>query len=434
MSNNKSNTSGGFQLWHLSNFFFGLIWPGMFFVLTQTYVLEVTGSAADAGLVMAVIGLGALATPVFGGLADRYRAHRPIQILTTSLVIIGIGIMAFSENAMLFMLAGILVGVGLAPATTINNVYAVAAGLSPDGEAKTMASLQRMNFGGVILGGFAIAGLLQLQKQGQVTYSTLFLICAGLIGLALLIVIFASRGIAARVSNFAVQRAKKAIEDASPGKFNLGKLFKSTFGLALLAIFLNHLGWTGIVGQYVNFLDGAFGVDRSITSSVNSIAILLSLVVIGFVGKWMGKAGPIPVLSVGMLARVVLALALAAVGWALGGASGAIFLPLLVWVALRLVNPFTEMGNPVVAARTAIGGAAQAQSVMIAVFALAISLGNILGGQLAERIGWLALPWQTVIFCFLAWLVTYFGIRPRLKEGSNEPDPEMLMTERELET
>jgi len=81
-----------------------------------------------------------------------------------------------------------------------------------------------------------------------------------------------------------------------------------------------------------------------------------------------------------------------------------------------------------------MGGATQAQSVMIAVFALAISLGNILGGQLAERIGWLALPWQTVIFCSLAWLVTYFGIRPRLKEGSNEPDPEMLMAERELET
>jgi len=38
-----------------------------------------------------------------------------------------------------------------------------------------------------------------------------------------------------------------------------------------------------------------------------------------------------------------------------------------------------------------------------------------------------------VIFCSLAWLVTYFGIRPRLKEGSNEPDPEMLLTTIELD-
>ena len=100
----KKNNTGGFQLWQISHFLYGLIWPGMFFVLTQTYVLEVTGSAADAGLVMAVIGLGALATPVFGGLADRYRAHRPIQILATSLVIVGIAIMGFTEDEMLFSL------------------------------------------------------------------------------------------------------------------------------------------------------------------------------------------------------------------------------------------------------------------------------------------------------------------------------------------
>ena len=75
MSNDTLNeTQGGFQPWHLINLFFGLMWPGMFFVLVQTYVLEVTGSAADAGLVMGIIGLGALfllwaAVGGIGGLA-----------------------------------------------------------------------------------------------------------------------------------------------------------------------------------------------------------------------------------------------------------------------------------------------------------------------------------------------------------------------------
>lgn len=429
----QANTSS-FQLWHLINFFYGLIWPGMFTVLMQTYVLDVSGSPEDAGLVMAMIGLGALATPVFGTLADRYRAHRPIQILATSMVIGGIVIMGFAEDEMFFVLAAILIGVGLAPAITISTVYAVAAGLSQEAEAEAVASLQRMLFAGVILGGLVIAGLLHLQKQGQISYTALFMICAGVAALALLLAIFATQDIAARVSELAVQRAEKANQDAPPGKFSLGDLFKSTFGLGLLVIFLNNMGWIGISGQYINFLDGAFGVDRSITSSVNSIAVLLSLVVIGFTGRWIGRVGPVPVLSAGMLSRVALALVLAAVSWAQGGANGIIILPLLVWIALRLVNPFTGLGDPVLTARTAIGGVAQAQAAMTAALALAISLGNILAGQLAENVGWLALPWQTAGFCFLAFLVTYFGIRPRLQEGPNKPDPELLLTERKLET
>jgi hypothetical protein len=65
---------------------------------------------------------------------------------------------------------------------------------------------------------------------------------------------------------------------------------------------------------------------------------------------------------------------------------------------------------------------------MQAVFALAISLGNFLNGQLAENFGWLALPWQTVVFCALAFLVTHYGVRPRLEAGSDEPELEMLLT------
>lgn len=438
MTNNTSTQtrgeSGGFELWYLISFFFGFVWPAMFFVLAQTYVLDVTGSAANAGLIMGVIGLGALAAPVFGGLADRYQAHRPIQILSFAMVIVGMLVMGFAEDELFFSLAAILVGLGLAPASMINTVYVVAAGLSPEAEARTLAWVQRMMFAGVILGGFAIAGLLQLQKQGQVSYATLFVISAAAMGLALLLTITSTSGVAERVRKQAAKRVEQANEAAPPGKFSLGDIFKSTFGLALLVIFLNHLGWMGIAGQYTNFLKGAFGIDPSISSSINSIAVFLSLFVIGFTGKWMGSSGPVPVLSAGMLGRIISAGALALIGWMLGGPGGAIALPLLVWVALRLINPFTEMGNPVLAARTAVGGAAQAQAVMIAVFALAISLGNILAGQLAENVGWLALPWQTIIFCSLAFLVMQFGVRPRLEAGDNKPDPEMLRAEQSVET
>jgi hypothetical protein len=58
-----------------------------------------------------------------------------------------------------------------------------------------------------------------------------------------------------------------------------------------------------------------------------------------------------------MALRVALALALAAIGWAMGSATGALTLPLLVWIIFRLVNPLVEMTNPALAARTAVGAA-----------------------------------------------------------------------------
>ena len=432
MSNSApKEMQGGFQPWHLINFFFGLMWPGMFFVLVQTYVLEVTGSAADAGLVMGIIGLGALATPVFGGLADRYRAHRPAQVLAFSMIIAGILLMGFAQDRMFFVLAAILIGFGLAPGSMISNVYAVASGLSQEAEARTVASLKRMTFMGQILGGLAIAGLLFVDLPFQV----LFLISAGVAAACLFLAWFTTRSVAAQVAELAGQRVEKAHKAAAPGKFSLGDILKSTFGLVLLAVFLNQQGWSGLFSQFINFFSGAFGITPSITSVVNSVAILINLFIIGWVGAWMGKAGPVPVASAGIGLRAALALALAAVGWAFGGTSGAIamVLPLLVWVALRQLIPLVGMSAPVLAARTAPGGAAQAQALLIAVFALSSAFGSLLSGQLAENVGWLALPRQTVVFCALAFLVVRFGIAPRLGEGSNEPEPEMLLMATEME-
>ncbi len=424
---------GAFRPWHLINFGFGLLWPGMLYVLVQTFVLHETGSAADAGLVMAMIGLGALATPIFGSMADRFRAHRPLQLLAIAMVLTGVLLMTYAADEMFFTLAAILIGVGLAPVATLNTVFAVAAGLDPEDEAAAVTSLQRMGFGGSILGGFLIAGLLQLQQRGDVSYEALFLINAALLAATFVLALATTREPARVVADVAARRAADRDRQVAEAAQSLGQLIRSPFGLALLVVFLNHVGFVAMVGQFVNFLDGAFGVDRSISASVNSVAMLLSLPLFGFIGRWMGGAGPIPVLSVGIVGRVIGAGAFLVLGWALGGAGGAIALPLLVWVGLRLVGPLTDLANPVMIARTATGGAAQAQSAMIAVFALALAVGNLIAGQIAERFGWGAVPWQTVVFTGAAFLVVTLWLRPRLPDGSNVARPEDVLTEIELE-
>jgi len=420
----QENNSGGFQTWHLINLCFGLIWPGMFVVLVQTFVLDVTGSAADAGLVMATLALGALATPVFGSMADRYKAHRIVQSLAFLMVIIGLVLMGLAKDKMFFMLAALLIGFGAAPGIMINNVYAVASGLSRKAEAKTVASLKRMLFIGQIVGGLLIAGLLLT----NLSYTSLFLINASIATVCLLLTIFTTKDIAAHVAELATSRVTKAHEEAPPGKFSLNDIFKSTLGLSLLVIFLNQLGWIGIMGQYTNFFAQAFGIQPSISAVVNSLGVLLGLAVIGFAGNWLGKSGPVPLMSTNMIIRILLAISLTSIGWVLGGTIGTIILPMLIWIGFRLVMPLVAVSNPVLIARTSIGGAAQAQALMTAFFALGNSMGNLLSGQLAENIGWMALPWQTVIFCTLSFLVMRFGVAPRLDEGINEPESEMLLT------
>lgn len=422
-----------FKPWHLVNFAFGLLWPGMLYVLVQTFVLQETGSAADAGLVMAMIGLGALATPIFGSMADRYRAHRQLQLLAVAMVLAGVLVMTYAADEMFFTLAAILIGVGLAPVATLNTVYAVAAGLEPEQEAAAVTSLQRLTFAGSILGGFLIAGLLQLQQNGSLSYEALFLINAALVAITFFLALVTTKEPARVVAKVAARRAAERDQQVASAGQSLGQLLRSPFGLALLVVFLNHVGFVAMVGQFVNFLDGAFGIDRSVAASANSVAMLLSLPLFGFIGRWMGNAGPTPVLSVGIIGRVAGAGVFLLLGWALGGPGGAIALPLLVWVGLRLVGPLTDLANPVMIARTATAGAAQAQAAMIAVFALALAVGNVIAGQIAERFGWAAVPWQTVLFTGMAFLVLTFWLRPRLPEGSNAAEPEDVLAEIALE-
>ena len=420
--------AGGFQPWYLMNLFSALLWPGVFAVLLQTYALKITGSAADTGLIMGIGGIGALLSPVFGNIADRYRAHRPLQILAWAIVATSIATLAFSVNEMVFLVAALCFGVGMAPAGMISTVYVVGAGLSQESESRAMGAFQRMYFVGIVLGGFMVAGLL----RSGLSDTVMFLICAGIAVICLFLALFTTRDIAARVADHAAQSVATATPTA-PETFTLGDLVKSAFGLTVLAVFLNHVGFIAIAGQYTNFFSGGFGIDPSIVTSVNSLGVLGSLLVIGAVGKWMGRRGPIPAAVNAMAARAALGAALLATSYLLAGAGGALFLPMAIWVGFRLANPLVEMSNPVLAARTTALGAGQTQAILISAIAIAITVGNFLAGYLAETIGWLALPWQTVICCSLAFLVTRFAIAPRLHAGSNAPAPEMLMANIELE-
>jgi hypothetical protein len=65
----------------LISFLLAIVWVGIHPVLVPTFVISQTGSATDVALVLSLMSLGALAVPLLTGVADKYRAHREVQLI-----------------------------------------------------------------------------------------------------------------------------------------------------------------------------------------------------------------------------------------------------------------------------------------------------------------------------------------------------------------
>jgi len=74
-TNDTQSAQGpAFEWWMVSNIAFGAGFSAFVSLLIPPFVTDVTGNAADAGIIMAIISLAAVLGPVLGGFADKYRA------------------------------------------------------------------------------------------------------------------------------------------------------------------------------------------------------------------------------------------------------------------------------------------------------------------------------------------------------------------------
>lgn len=410
--------------WQYSIFFLGLFWPGIAMVLIPQYVVSVTGSAADGGIVMGVIGIGALSAPVFGHMSDRYNLHRQTHIGGYLAVIAGLLLMGNTEDEMLLIVAAAVMGVGLAGAMLANNVYVTGGDLDQETESSALSRNLFMMFAGVVVGGFVIAGLLATDLDAP----AVFAITAIAPAIGLVIAFLGTGGVARRVQMVS-ERRRATRTDSDEARLSFRAIVVSSFGLALLIVFLNHVGWAAIVMQYANYLEGAFGIDQSLTASVNSIAVGVSLLVVVATGRWAGRSGPLLPMSLGIAGRVLFAGVLVVLAATVG--PEAVVLPLLVWSAMRLISPLVEATNPAVVGNTSPIGAAQAQAFLTVAYALAVTVGSTLGGGVAEEFGWGAAPWVTVAACGTALLLSIFFLLPRFvkPEAAIPPPSELVATE-----
>lgn len=395
MANTSNRNRSGLNWWYAAHFVYGAIQMVFIPVLIPTFILEVTGSAVDVGIVMGIIGLGALATPIIGGLADKYWAHRTAQL--GGLLSLALGGIVFSISGkgdiladLLYVLGAALLGLGSATLLMINPTFIVSGGFPADEEAKRLTRLNQTAIVGSLVAGVGLGAL----TSAGLSFEVRFLVLAVVALVGFVIALKSNKGAAARIRRAAKQAEKEAAVDQVTPSSNGGKLDQilfSNFGLFLLAVLLLTIGQGAMTGQYPNYMEKVFLVAPSLSASALSVSAIVGLVVLGLLGNWMKRSGP----SAVWLMTIIFS-ALTMVGLILLNLFGtpiAAFLPLGVYVLYQQTISGADMVQPSVAAKASSAGAGMTQGLMLFAVALGYSGGNLLAGFAAETLGFSSFPW-----------------------------------------
>ena len=386
-NNNPTDNQWGMEWWYNAHFTYGIIQMVFIPILIPTFVLEATGKASLAGLLMAIIGLGGLAAPVIGGLADKYRAHRIAQLG---------GLLAFALGGVLFAFAGeilpiyylgsICLGIGSATLLMINPTFIVGASFSPASEALRLTRLNQILIVGQLVAGL---GLGFLTSQG-LSYPARFLVMSG-VAIASLILTFAT-------NREAASRIKVDISEDNQqqqGKTSIIQILWSNYGVLLLAIFMVQIAGTVMSGQYPNYMQKVFNIDSSESSIALSVSSVVTLIVLGIVGKWMEKKGPSPIWLTAIF--IFTGVGIGLIGLGLFRQNMASFLPLALYVTFLQAVSWQDMVQPALASRFSTAGAATTQGLLLFAVAVGYALGSVIAGDAADQLGFQSLPWIVAI-------------------------------------
>jgi MFS family permease len=387
-----------FEWWFVAHFIFGVAYLGMIPILVPTYIISITNSAAEAGVVMAIIGLGALAAPVIGGFADKYLAHRIAQLGGLVALAAGALVFAFAQEDLVFAIAAIFTGLGVATLMMINPSLIVGAGFDQDTESSKLTRLNQVAILGQLTGGLLIAGL----TQAGLSFQARFLVVAVFPFVGFFIVAATNKSATERLRQTAPSSTEETSNEA---KLTLGKILLTTFGLFLLAMAINGMSQSVLESQYPNYMQKVFNISPALSATALSVTAVVNLLFLGVAGSWMAKKGPNPVFMASLIMRLAAAVIL--IGLMMVSKVPA-FLPLGMYVILLVGIAWVDL-----AGRLSIAGIGATQGLLMGSLALGTFFGALLGGWLAETFGFQILPWITAVGVAIAIVLGYLVIRDK---------------------
>jgi MFS family permease len=408
-----------FEWWMLSNFAVGAGFAAFVALLIPPYVTEVTGSAADAGIVMMFISLAAVLAPVIGSFADRYSAHR--LVLTLGVAGMGVAFAMYglsADNSAVLALDALIMGVSIAAQQSVAPVFVIAAGLDKGTQAKRLTTLNLVYPAGQVVGG----ALLAIAASASLGYSERFWIAAIFMGVSTVVTWFGSAKAAKRIQSSPPPSREQVDETRKSG---LKAVLLSTFGLYLAILVLSSIANNGINNQIANILPNVYGIDAASTSALIALAGLLGLAFYPIAGWWMARHGGLSTFTIGAVMRLVGSLALAILGLVTGSP---ILLVAAAMQTLYQASPFIRMAQPVVAVRFSTFGAGAAAGWVIGASAVGSAIGSLLGGWLAQNVGFNAINWMGVISAALSVVLLVIYLWPaerrkRKEEQDSDDDP-----------
>lgn len=367
---------GPYELWMLAQGAVGAVGVGGLLFLIPAFVLDQGGSPGDAGAVMAVVGGLALAGPFVGSMADRFMIHRWVQLLGIVLLAGGAISFAFAEQILLWWVAAVLVGLGLACLIVVNATFVVGAGFDEETQASKLALLQMSTPAGQVVG----LALIALLTAAEVEFRGRFLFMAALAVVFLLVVAAVNGPAASRI--VIEERPDQAADEAGEEeKLSLRAILFSQFGVVLLLAWLIMTSSQAIETQYPNYMKGAFDIDPENSAAALAVIVLLSVPLYPVAGRWTARFGPRTPYLFSAAARAAAGLGLLLLPKDAGLAA------LIVFGVVMLVFPMFELNAATLAASTSPIGPGGGQGGVGAAFALGTVTASVLAGWVADQIG-----------------------------------------------
>ena len=126
-------------------------------------------------------------------------------------------------------------------------------------------------------------------------------------------------------------------------------------------------------------------------------------------GGWLARSGGMTVFTAGNVIRLIGALGMAVLGMV---AKSPVLIAAAFMQILYQSNPFVRLTQPVVAMRFATIPAGQASGWVIAAAATGSFFGSLIGGWLADAVGFNAINWMATFAVGAAVLLLFVGLWP----------------------
>lgn len=399
---NQRAEGSRFELWMVANLAVGM---GQFVfvpMLVVPYVTSVTGSAADGGIVLAIIGLSALSAPLVAGFADKYHAHRLMFTLGMLAMAVSYALYAWSaSNQEVYALVAIIFGVGIAGIQSMGPAFILSVGISQGLQARRLAFYNLLTSVGILVGG------LLLSIVGSWSFSQKFLLASGIITLLAVIVWFATAKPAQNIRPRQIPSTESAEGRKEPTA--IGQVLHTTFGVLLLMAVFAGMGYNAFIGQIGNIMGHTFAFEPATTSLLLGVSGLINMAGFLLAGFWMARSGGLPVATGAQIMHLTGLVGLALLSLISPPVS---LLAGLFMLVFYTGEPFGRIPQAVLAVRFSTLPTSTATGWYIAVLAGSASIGSLLAGVLAQAFGYSAIIWMSAVAFAIGLLVNVFWLWP----------------------